>query len=87
MRVVYNPLARGVALTVEGAVSTNIGGADMSREEHLQVLKEKHAGLEDLIRQEEMRPLPDTGLITQLKRQKLRLKDEMMGLAESESRH
>jgi hypothetical protein len=72
---------------VMDAVSTHIGGADMSREEHLQVLKEKHAGLEDLIRQEEMRPLPDTGLITQLKRQKLRLKDEMMEIADGESRH
>ena len=69
------------------AVSTDIGGADMSREEHLQVLKEKHAGLEDLIRQEEMRPLPDTGLITQLKRQKLRLKDEMSEIADGQSRH
>ncbi len=59
----------------------------MSSEEHLQVLKEKHAGLEELIRQEEMRPLPDTGLITQLKRQKLRLKDEMMELADSPSHH
>ena len=55
----------------------------MSSEEHLQILKDKHAGLEELIRQEEMRPLPDTGLITQLKRQKLRLKDEMMELAQS----
>ena len=87
MRVVYNPLARGVALTLNVAVSTNFGGADMSHEEHLQVLKEKHAGLEELIRQEEMRPLPDTGLISQLKRQKLRLKDEMMGLTESANRH
>jgi len=59
----------------------------MSREEHLQVIKEKHADLDDLIRQEEMRPLPDTGLITQIKRQKLRLKDEMMELADSASRH
>jgi hypothetical protein len=74
-------------LILEEAVSTVIGGADMSREEHLQVLKEKHAGLEDLIRQEEMRPLPDTGLITQMKRQKLRLKDEMMELAETQTRH
>ena len=55
----------------------------MSSEEHLQTLKDKHAGLEELIRQDEMRPLPDTGLITQLKRQKLRLKDEMMELAQS----
>ena len=30
----------------------------MSSEEHLQVLKEKHADLDELIRQEEMRPPP-----------------------------
>jgi hypothetical protein len=59
----------------------------MSREEHLQVLKEKHADLDELIRQEEMRPLPDTGLIKQLKRQKLRLKDEMVEIAETASHH
>jgi len=59
----------------------------MSREEHLQVLKEKHAGLEELIRQEEMRPLPDTSLISQLKRQKLRIKDEMTELSAETTRH
>jgi hypothetical protein len=56
----------------------------MSREEHLQVLKEKHAGLEELIRQEEMRPLPDSALISQLKRQKLRIKDEIADLARAD---
>jgi uncharacterized protein len=59
----------------------------MSREEHLQVLKDKHAGLEELIRQEEMRPLPDTGVLSQLKRQKLRIKDEMMELSTADTRH
>lgn len=59
----------------------------MSREEHLQVLKDKHAGLEELIRQEEMRPLPDTGVLSQLKRQKLQIKDEMMELSTADTRH
>jgi hypothetical protein len=45
--------------------------------ERIDSLKAKHAALEAAIEDEAHRPLPDTGKIHELKRQKLKLKDEM----------
>ena len=53
----------------------------MSAAEHVESLKAKHQDLEHLILEEEGWPHPDQGLITQLKRQKLRIKDEIAHLA------
>ncbi len=53
----------------------------MSVIEHLDTLKAKHADLDHLINEEEHRPLPDQTLISELKRQKLRIKDEIAQLA------
>src|ERR1700749_3503106 len=53
----------------------------MSAAEHVESLKAKHQDLEHLIVEEEGRPHPDQALITQLKRQKLRIKDEIAHLA------
>ncbi|QHL89557.1 DUF465 domain-containing protein [Sphingomonas changnyeongensis] len=44
---------------------------------HLAALEAKHAGLDALIVSEMRRPLPDEARIAQLKKQKLRLKDEI----------
>jgi hypothetical protein len=44
---------------------------------HTSALQAKHAGLESLIRQELLRPAPDDALIRDLKRRKLRVKDEL----------
>lgn len=44
---------------------------------HLETLEEKHARLELEIAEETNRPLPDFTLITNLKKQKLRLKETM----------
>ena len=52
----------------------------MSVTEHLQSLKTKHHDLESLIEQEEARPRPDEAKINELKRQKLRIKDEIAQL-------
>jgi len=49
----------------------------MSLETHVVALTEKHASIDEIIEQEEHRPLPDAMRIMQLKRQKLRLKDEL----------
>lgn len=49
----------------------------MSVTEHIETLKAKHADLEQLITEEEHRPLPDQTMISELKRQKLRIKDEI----------
>ena len=45
---------------------------------HLNALETKHAELENQIAMEEARPAPDDVKLHTLKRQKLRLKDEIM---------
>lgn len=44
-------------------------------------LKAKHAALDMQINEEEKRPLPDTALVHDLKRQKLKIKDELQKIA------
>lgn len=49
----------------------------MSLQDRLDSLKAKHAALEAAIEEETRRPLPDTGTIADLKRRKLKIKDEL----------
>ena len=44
---------------------------------HIHALQSKHAGLEARLRDELARPVPDTATIQALKKQKLRLKEEI----------
>lgn len=44
---------------------------------HHSALEMKHAGLDRRIAEESQRPLPDSVTIAELKRQKLRLKEEL----------
>jgi len=44
-------------------------------EPHLEMLRDKHARLEQIISEEYARPHPDTARLHELKREKLRLKD------------
>lgn len=44
---------------------------------HVSALQSKHAGIEARIRDEMSRPAPDTATIQELKRQKLRIKEEI----------
>jgi hypothetical protein len=46
---------------------------------HLHALRSKHAGIDARLRDELARPAPDTATIQLLKRQKLRLKEEIAG--------
>ena len=46
---------------------------------HVEALASKHAALEAKINQEEHRPYPNDVLLHQLKKQKLRLKDALVG--------
>jgi uncharacterized protein YdcH (DUF465 family) len=46
---------------------------------HVDALASKHAALHATITQEEHRPHPDTDLLHRLKKEKLRLKDELVG--------
>lgn len=48
--------------------------------ERVQVLKQKHATLEEAIRTETRRPHPDDIRLKSLKVEKLRIKDEIAGL-------
>jgi hypothetical protein len=48
---------------------------------HVDALASKHAALQIQIEAEEQRPHPDDVLLHRLKREKLRLKDEISGLA------
>ncbi|VVT22306.1 conserved hypothetical protein [Sphingomonas sp. EC-HK361] len=45
---------------------------------HLSALEAKHAGLDRRIAQELQRPMPDSATMADLKKQKLRLKEEMI---------
>ena len=47
---------------------------------HQTALESKHATLDRRIATESGRPLPDTQLLAGLKRQKLRLKEELAGI-------
>ena len=49
----------------------------MTTDERLDALRVKHANLEKQIEEEVHRPLPDELRLTELKREKLRIKDEM----------
>ncbi len=49
----------------------------MSLEKHVEALCKKHATIDEIIAQEEHRPAPDTIRLMQLKREKLRIKEEM----------
>jgi hypothetical protein len=47
---------------------------------HQQALETKHAALDRRITDEVHRPLPDAAILTDLKRKKLKLKEELSGL-------
>ena len=53
----------------------------MVSQEQLESLRAKHASLEQAIDEESHRPLPDTVQIHNLKREKLRIKDEIARLS------
>jgi hypothetical protein len=56
------------------------GGLCMSLQDRIEALKEKHAALERALDEENKRPLPNQDAIYDLKRQKLRIKDEIYQL-------
>ena len=52
----------------------------MSQQDRIEALRDKHATLEHAIEEESTRPHPDQDAIHDLKRQKLRIKDEIFQL-------
>lgn len=53
----------------------------MASEDRIESLRARHHALEDELHSENVRPNPDPAVIAALKKQKLRLKDEMTRLA------
>jgi uncharacterized protein len=47
---------------------------------HMTALQTKHAGLDARISEEIHRPMPDMATLTRLKKEKLRIKEELLGL-------
>ena len=54
----------------------------MATEDRVAKLKAEHESLEEAIEQEMRRPLPNSALLSDLKRQKLRIKDELYLISE-----
>ena len=52
----------------------------MTMHDYVESLRSKHAVLEQQIDDEMHRPLPDQAILTRLKREKLRIKDEIARL-------
>jgi hypothetical protein len=46
---------------------------------HISALQTKHADIEAKIVEETQRPMPDTGTLARLKKEKLKLKEEIAG--------
>lgn len=53
----------------------------MTMQDYVESLRSKHALLEQQIDDELHRPLPDQSILTRLKREKLRIKDEITRLS------
>ncbi len=54
----------------------------MTVDERIEALRAKHVSLKQAIDEENHRPHPDDMKIAQLKREKLRIKDEIAGLGD-----
>jgi hypothetical protein len=51
-------------------------GSDLSLEEQISILHEKHTQLEQALREENRRPMSDAETVKEIKHQKLAVKDE-----------
>ena len=56
------------------------GGASMIEQDQAEMLKSRHRELEDQLEIENTHPYPNKVLVSSLKRQKLRIKDELLNL-------
>jgi hypothetical protein len=55
----------------------------MSSDDRVEALKAKHAALDVAIGEENRRPNPDSSALHELKRQKLKIKDELQRIVHS----
>ena len=56
---------------------TSISGTASSASPHVNALQSKHAGLDARLRDEQARPVPNAAMVQEIKKQKLRLKEEI----------
>ena len=54
--------------------------SEISTTDRIEVLKQKHASLETALEDENNRPMPDSSVVVNLKREKLAIKDELQRL-------
>ena len=54
--------------------------SEISTTDRIEVLKQKHASLETALEYENNRPMPDSSVVVNLKREKLAIKDELQRL-------
>ena len=54
--------------------------SEISPTDRIEVLKQKHASLETALEDENNRPMPDSSVVVNLKREKLAIKDELQRL-------
>lgn len=59
----------------------------MSSQDRIEELRAQHRSLDSTLDQEIHRPLPDPDLVTDLKRQKLRIKDQIAQLEHTQLEH
>jgi hypothetical protein len=62
---------------ISGSLISRFEGVCHMQSTHLSALEAKHAGIERRLADETRRPLPDPTLLTELKKQKLRLKEAL----------
>jgi hypothetical protein len=55
----------------------SLSGTASAASPHVNALQSKHAGLEARLRDEQARPVPDAEMVQEIKKQKLRLKEEI----------
>ena len=81
--IVLNPLETGESGSIRRrchAAESASGKEIVVDTGHQTALQAKHAGIDARIKAENSRPLPDTALVATLKKQKLRLKEELIGV-------
>jgi hypothetical protein len=78
---------RTVYSTVDQGTLHPEDGVGMTMQDYVESLRSKHAHLERQIDDEMHRPLPDQSVLSRLKREKLRLKDQMARLDDSLEEH
>ncbi len=69
---------------MSNAMTEGIPAGDLSLEDQIQILEKQHCDLDAALREEEARPLPDSLEISDLKRKKLAVKDQLAQLSGTE---